>query len=65
MQWEKGVMKIRYSYLKLKLRDLSQGARITFIRQFRELTQDEVLSKLGVKGNSNRTSKVTIPNPFV
>lgn len=43
---------MRYSYLKPKLRDLSQGARITFVRQFRGLTQDEVSSKLGVTGNS-------------
>ena len=32
-----------------ELDDLTQGARIAFIRQFRGLTQEEVAEKLGMK----------------
>lgn len=45
---------MRYSYLKPRLKDLSQGSRIAFIRRFRGLTQDEVSSKLSVTENSKR-----------
>ena len=41
---------MRYLYLKPKLKDLTQGSRIAFVRQFRRLTQDEVSQKLGLSG---------------
>ena len=37
-----------------ELDDLTQGARIAFIRQFRGLTQDEVAEKLGMEGEKKR-----------
>lgn len=33
-------------YLKPRLNDLSQGSRIAFVRQFKQLTQDELADKL-------------------
>lgn len=45
---------MRYLYLKPKLKDLTQGSRIAFVRQFRRLTQDEVSQKLGLSGESKR-----------
>lgn len=45
---------MRYLYLKPKLKDLTQGSRIAFARQFRRLTQDEVSEKLGLSGESKR-----------
>lgn len=39
-------------YLKPTLKDLKQGSRIAFARQFRRFTQDEVLEKLGLTGES-------------
>lgn len=47
---------MRLYYLKPELRDLSQGSRIAFIRQFRHMTQDEVSSKLGLTGECKRRS---------
>ncbi len=41
---------MRYLYLKPKLKDLTQGSRIAFARQFRRFTQDEVAEKLGMGG---------------
>lgn len=40
---------MRVIYSKPELKDLSQGSRITFIRQFRYMTQDEVSDKLTKK----------------
>lgn len=40
------VINIRLIYTKSKLKDLSQGSRIVFIRQFRLMTQDDVSDKL-------------------
>ncbi len=37
-----------------ELENLSQGARIAFVRQFRGFTQDEVSEKLGLTGESKR-----------
>ena len=37
---------MRLIYTKPKLRDLSQGSRIAFVRQFRFLTQDDVSENL-------------------
>lgn len=47
---------MRYLYLKPKLKDLTQGSRIAFVRQFRRLTQDEVSEKLGLSGESKRVN---------
>ncbi len=33
-------------YLKPRLKDLSQGSRNVFVRQFRQITQDELADKL-------------------
>ena len=45
---------MRYIYLKPQLKDLTQGSRITFIRSFRKLTQDDVSEKLGLVGENKR-----------
>lgn len=37
---------MRLMYLKPVLRDLSQGSRIAFVRQFRRMTQDDVSDEL-------------------
>lgn len=37
---------MRLMYLKSRLKDLSQGSRISFVRQFRQITQDELADKL-------------------
>lgn len=39
---------------KPKLKDMSQGSRIAFVRQFRRLTQDNVSEKLGLTGEAKR-----------
>ena len=47
---------MRLLYTKPKLKDMSQGSRIAFARQFRLMTQDNVSDKLGLtgeKGNRN------------
>lgn len=41
-------------YTRPKLKDLSQGSRIAFVRQFRFLTQDDVSDKLGLTGDCKR-----------
>lgn len=46
--------KKRLIYTKPKLRDLSQGSRIVFVRQFRFLTQDDVSDKLGLTSECKR-----------
>ncbi len=56
MRYKKGGEKMRYFYLKPKLKDLTQGSRIAFVRQFRRLTQDEVSEKLGLSGESKRVN---------
>ena len=40
--------------LRPKLKDLSQGSRIAFVRRFRFVTQDYVSDKLGLTGDSKR-----------
>lgn len=45
---------MRVIYSKPELKDLSQGSRIAFIRQFRYMTQDEVSDKLGLTGECKR-----------
>lgn len=45
---------MRLLYTKPELEDLSQGSRISFARQFRLMTQDEVSDKLGLTGKCKR-----------
>lgn len=45
---------MRIIYAKPELRDLSQGSRIAFVRQFRFMTQDDVSNKLGLIGECKR-----------
>ena len=47
---------MRYLFLKPKLKDLTQGSRIAFARQFRKFTQDEVSEKLGLTGENKRVN---------
>lgn len=45
---------MRLLYTKPELKDLSQGSRIAFVRQFRFLSQDELSDKLGLTGECKR-----------
>ena len=45
---------MRLVYTKPKLKDLSQGSRIAFVRQFRLMTQDNVSDKLNLTGECKR-----------
>ena len=45
---------MRILYTKPELVDLSQGSRISFARQFRFMTQDDVSDKLGLTGECKR-----------
>lgn len=45
---------MRLLYTKPELKDLSQGSRIAFVRQFRLMTQDEASDKLGLTGECKR-----------
>ena len=47
---------MRLIYSKPKLKDLTQGSRIAFARQFRKMTQDEVSKKLELEGKSKRVN---------
>lgn len=47
---------MQYLSLKPKLKDLTQGSRIAFARQFRKFTQDEVSEKLGLTGENKRVN---------
>ena len=47
---------MNYVYLKPELENLSQGERISFVRQMRRMTQDEVSEKLGLTGECKRRS---------
>lgn len=51
------VINMRLIYTKPKLKDLSQGSRIAFIRQFRLMTQDDVSDKLGLTGECKRRTE--------
>ena len=44
------------------LDDLSQGSRIAYIRQFRNLTQDDVSDSLGLTGESKRRTMARYEN---
>ena len=45
---------MKYVYFKPELRNLSQGERIAFVRQFRGFTQDNITEKLGITGENKR-----------
>lgn len=45
---------MRLMYTKPKLRDMFQGSRIAFVRQFRLMTQDDVSDKLGLTGECKK-----------
>ena len=45
---------MRLLYTKPVLRDLSQGSRIAFVRQFRLLSQHVVADKIGVQHDNKR-----------
>lgn len=45
---------MRLLYTKPELKDLSQGSRIAFARQFRLMTQHEVAEQLGLQGVNKR-----------
>ena len=45
---------MRLVYLKPELDDLSQGQRISFARQIRLMTQDDLSNKLGITGENKR-----------
>ena len=45
---------MRILYTKPVLRDLSQGSRIAFARQFRRVSQDYVSDNLGITGECKR-----------
>ncbi|MDD2434848.1 MAG: hypothetical protein PHO63_01185 [Bacilli bacterium] len=45
---------MRLMYTRPVLRDLSQGARIAFVRQFRLMSQDLVSDMLGITGENKR-----------
>ena len=51
---KKEVTKMRLTYLKPVLKELSQGARIAFSREFRHLTQDDVAEKIGLNSKARR-----------
>lgn len=53
---------MRYLYLKPNLKDLTQGSRIAFARQFRRFTQDEVSEKLGLTGERKRVNMTRYEN---
>lgn len=45
---------MRLLYTKPILNDLSQGSRISFVRQIRKMTQDNLAELLGIKGENRR-----------
>lgn len=47
---------MRIIYTKPTLTDLSQGSRISFVRQFRRMSQDDVSTELGLTGECKRRS---------
>ena len=54
MRQRNGGIKNAINYAKPKLKDLSQGSRIAFARQFRFMPQDELSDKLGLTGECKR-----------
>ena len=54
IEFERRVDGKMYIYLKPILNDLSLGSRLSVVRQFRELTQDDVAEYLGLEGENKR-----------
>ncbi len=54
IEYEIGEDGMKYIYLNPELEDLSVGARLAFVRQFRELTQDAVAKYLELEGENRR-----------
>ena len=54
MPHRKGGENMRIIYSKPSLKNLSQGERISYIRQLRMMSQDEVSDKLGLTGECKR-----------
>ena len=54
MPHRKGGENMRMIYSKPSLKNLSQGERISYIRQLRMMSQDEVSDKLGLTGECKR-----------
>ena len=54
MPHRKGGENMRIIYSKPSLKNLSQGERISYIRQLRMMNQDEVSDKLGLTGECKR-----------
>lgn len=55
---KKAELKMHLLYTKPKLKDMSQGSRIAFVRQFRLMTQDNVSDKLGLTGECKRKTMI-------
>lgn len=55
---KKEELKMHLLYTKPKLKDMSQGSRIAFVRQFRLMTQDNVSDKLGLTGECKRKTMI-------
>ena len=55
---KKAELKMYLLYTKPKLKDMSQGSRIAFVRQFRLMTQDNVSDKLGLTGECKRKTMI-------
>ena len=47
-------MKYMELFIRPRLKDLSQGARIAYVRQLRGMTQDELAGKLGFTDDRRR-----------
>lgn len=56
-EWKK-----RLLYIKPKLKNMSQGSRIAFARQFRLMTHDNVSDKLGLTGECKRRTMTRYEN---
>ena len=54
MPHRNGGENMRIIYSKSSLKNLSQGERISYIRQLRMMSQDEVSDRLGLTGECNR-----------
>lgn len=53
---------MRLIYTKPKLKDLSIGSRIAFVRQFRLMTQNDVSDELGISGDCKRRTMARYEN---
>lgn len=53
---------MRLIYLKPELNDISQGQRISFARQFRRFTQNDLSDNLGITGENKRRTMTRYEN---